>query len=164
MISIADAAQKSKVLHYADLMTTLDMSSVRELEDLIIDCIYNELLSGQLDQLHQQFHVVSCYGRDLRPSEVPLALAKLEAWDRQLQEAQVFIETQVVQGCNQNVKDNYERQVREQAEVEKRRKEVLEDITNPKLGKQKSRGGEGASGMGGIGQMFSGLARGFLNK
>ena len=87
MISIADAAQKSKVLHYADLMTTLDMSSVRELEDLIIDCIYNELLSGQLDQLHQQFHVVSCYGRDLRPSEVPLALAKLEAWDRQLQEA-----------------------------------------------------------------------------
>ncbi len=53
MISIADAAQKSKVLHYGNLMTALDMQTVRELEDLIIDCIYNELIAGQLDQLNQ---------------------------------------------------------------------------------------------------------------
>jgi COP9 signalosome complex subunit 7 len=69
MISIADAAQKSKVLNYSELMRELDMdkNNVRELEDLIIDCIYNELVQGQLDQLNQQFHVVSCYGRDMRP-------------------------------------------------------------------------------------------------
>jgi COP9 signalosome complex subunit 7 len=67
MISVADAAQKSKVLHYAELMRELDFDTVRELEDLIIDCIYNELVAGQLDQLNQQFHVVSCFGRDLRP-------------------------------------------------------------------------------------------------
>jgi COP9 signalosome complex subunit 7 len=48
-------------------MSSLKIDNVRELEDLIIDCIYNELISGQLDQLKQQFHVVSCYGRDLRP-------------------------------------------------------------------------------------------------
>ena len=70
MISIADEAQRSKVLDYDHLMRVLDMpttSSIRELENLIIDCIYNELVSGQLDQLNQKFHVVSCYGRDMRP-------------------------------------------------------------------------------------------------
>ena len=113
MISIADAAQKSKVLHYPELMRELEMETVRELEDLIIDCIYNELIAGQLDQLHQQFHVVSCYGRDLRPQDIGLALAKLEAWDKQLQEAQTFIEARIVTECNNNVKDNYERQVKQ---------------------------------------------------
>ena len=166
MISVADAAQKSKVLHYAELMRELDLDTVRELEDMIIDCIYNELVAGQLDQLNQQFHVVSCYGRDLRPQDIGLALSKLEAWDRQLQEAQTFIESRIVTECNKNVKDNYERQVHEQEEVEKRRKEVIDEMSNPKLGKQKSRVGlpEGMAGMGGIGQMFSGLTRGFLNK
>ena len=49
MISIADYASKSKVLNYATLMGELDLANVRELEDLIIDCIYNELVQGQLD-------------------------------------------------------------------------------------------------------------------
>jgi hypothetical protein len=30
-------------------MRELEMDTVRELEDLIIDCIYNELIAGQLD-------------------------------------------------------------------------------------------------------------------
>ena len=38
--------------------------------------------------------------------------------------------------------------------MEKRRKDVLDDMTNPKLGKNASRGGEGMSGIGGIGHMF----------
>jgi COP9 signalosome complex subunit 7 len=103
MISVADAAQKSKVLDYPTLMRSLDLETVRELEDLIIDCIYNELLSGQLDQLNQSFHVTSCYGRDMRPQDVSDALAKLEAWDRQLEGAQAFIEGKIVAECNKNV-------------------------------------------------------------
>jgi hypothetical protein len=31
-------------------MSSLKIDNVRELEDLIIDCIYNELIEGQLDQ------------------------------------------------------------------------------------------------------------------
>ena len=142
------------------------MDTVRELEDLIIDCIYNELIAGQLDQLNQQFHVVSCYGRDLRPQDIGYALSRLEAWDRQLQEAQSFIEARIVTECNKNVKDNYERQAKQQEQTEKRRKEVLEDFTNTKTGKQKNQSSQGdpLNGMGGIGQMFQGLTRGFLKK
>ena len=108
MITIADAAQRCKVLKYADIAKQIDISqgNVRELEDLIIDCIYNELLSGKLDQLNQQFHVVSVYGRDMRPSDVEGALAKLEAWDRQLQQAQNLFENDIVKKCDGAVAEN----------------------------------------------------------
>ena len=51
MITIAQAAQKDKVLNYSNIAQQIDMpaANVRELEDLIIDCIYNELLNGKLD-------------------------------------------------------------------------------------------------------------------
>ena len=54
MLSIVDFSQKSKVLQYQDLAKALDIpaGNVRELEDLIIDCIYNELVEGKLDQLN----------------------------------------------------------------------------------------------------------------
>lgn len=107
MLSIVAAAQRAKVLGYADLLAALELGSVRELEDLIIDCIYNELVSGQLDQLRQQFHVVSCCGRDL--VDVEAALATLEAWDRQLAGAQAAIEERVISSCNAAVVAGYER-------------------------------------------------------
>lgn len=49
MITITDMASKTKDLGYDTLMRTLDIKDLRELEDLIIDCIYNELLKGKLD-------------------------------------------------------------------------------------------------------------------
>jgi COP9 signalosome complex subunit 7 len=85
MISIVDMAKRSKILNYDNLMRELDISNLRELEDLIIDCIYNELLSGKLDQLNQQFHVVHTYGRDLRESDIDGMLQKLADWDKQLE-------------------------------------------------------------------------------
>ena len=100
MISIVDAAQTMKVLDYKDLMRDLEIGSLRELEDLIIDCIYNDLVAGKLDQLNQRFHVTNCTGRDLRPEDIESALAKLEAWDAQLESAQKFIENKVVNSSN----------------------------------------------------------------
>ena len=47
--AVAFAAQ-SKTLGYDLLMRELQLASVRELEDLLIDCIYTGLISGRLDQ------------------------------------------------------------------------------------------------------------------
>ena len=74
----------------------------------MIDCIYNELLSGKLDQMNKQFHVLNSFGRDLRESNINAMVNKLEAWDKQLEEAQTMIEFQV-KGCNENILNNYER-------------------------------------------------------
>ncbi len=47
-----------QVLPYADLMSQLDIASLRDLEDLLItDCLYAGLLKGRLDQQHRCFQV-----------------------------------------------------------------------------------------------------------
>ena len=89
-------------------MRHLDIQNLRELEDLIIDCIYNELISGKLDQLNQQLHVVHTYGRDLRESDIDTMLKRLEEWDQQLEHSEKFIEKNV-KDCNQSFLNNYER-------------------------------------------------------
>ena len=50
MITIAEMASKQKFLKYTNLTNELDIKDLRELEDLMLDCIYNELLKGTLDQ------------------------------------------------------------------------------------------------------------------
>lgn len=49
MISISEMASKQKTLNYDDLRRELEINDRRELEDLIIDCIYNDLIKGKLD-------------------------------------------------------------------------------------------------------------------
>ena len=141
MISIADMAMKSKVLSYSDLMRDLDIKDLRELEDLIIDCIYNELLSGKLDQLHKQFHVVHTYGRDIRENDMDSMINKLEDWDKQLESAQVMIEKKMKE-CNSSIIHHYERQMKHEYEMRDRREQMLKDIQEDK---------EDMTGSGGMG-------------
>jgi COP9 signalosome complex subunit 7 len=146
------------VLKYSNIAQQIDMpaANVRELEDLIIDCIYNELLSGKLDQLNGQFHVLSVYGRDLRPADIEGALAKLEAWDKQLQQTQTLFENEIMKKCDQSVQENVTRQVKEHTDMIKRREEVLDEITRGDK-KEKSRGPQGAG-------FLTGFTSGFLNR
>ncbi len=109
-------------------MSSLKIDNVRELEDLIIDCIYNELIEGQLDQRGQQFHVTQCFGRDMRAEDIDGCIAKLEEWDRQLEQAQQFMEKEIVAKGNKNVQENYQRQVKESETMAKRREEVINEI------------------------------------
>jgi len=151
------------LLDYSILMASLKIDNVRELEDLIIDCIYNELIEGQLDQRGQQFHVTQCFGRDMRVQDIDGCLAKLEDWDRQLEEAQVFMEKEIVAKGNKNVQDNYTRQVRESEAMAKRREEVITDMqAQSDPSNKKKHSGNQEFGIGGIKSMFKGLAHGFL--
>ncbi len=109
-------------------MAALKIDNVRELEDLIIDCIYNELIEGQLNQRGQQFHVTQCFGRDMRPQDIDGCLLKLEEWDRQLEQAQTFMEKEIVSKGNQSVRDNYQRQINESEAMAKRREEVINEM------------------------------------
>ena len=47
---------------YSDLSQALDISTARELEDLIIDAIYLDLLHGKLDQKEEQLEVTHTMG------------------------------------------------------------------------------------------------------
>ena len=49
MISLAEMASKTKSLNYGHAMVSLDVGTVREMEDLIMDCMYNGLIKGKID-------------------------------------------------------------------------------------------------------------------
>jgi len=56
------------------------MSNVRELEDLIIDAIYLDILRGKLDQKEGQLEVEYTMGRDLEPGKLENILLALQNW------------------------------------------------------------------------------------
>lgn len=54
----------------------IDITTLRILEDVLIDCIYAGLITGRLDQRNKKFHVDTVIGRDVAGDE---ELARLEA-------------------------------------------------------------------------------------
>lgn len=56
------------------------MPTIRELEDLIIDAIYLDVLRGKLDQKEQQLEVEYTMGRDLEPGKLEEVLMALQNW------------------------------------------------------------------------------------
>jgi len=77
LITIADMASKKAVVPYEDMMQALGISEIRQLEDKIIDCIYNDLIKGRLNQKKKSLHVSSTFGRDVQDSAVDDILSKL---------------------------------------------------------------------------------------
>jgi len=79
-LTIVSLAADRRILPYPELLKTLEVSSVRELEDLIIDAIYLDLLRGKLDQKEEQLEVSYTMGRDLEPGKLEQVLAALNDW------------------------------------------------------------------------------------
>jgi COP9 signalosome complex subunit 7 len=67
-------------LPYTTLLSALSLSSIRDLEDLIIDAIYLNLIRGRLDQKEQRLEVEYTMGRDLAPGRIGEVLAALQDW------------------------------------------------------------------------------------
>ena len=66
LLTIASLAAKTKVIKYSDLQAQLNIESVRELEDLIIEGTNVNVLRGKLDQRSSQFEVEFAMGRDIQ--------------------------------------------------------------------------------------------------
>jgi len=79
-LSIVSLAAERRILSYSDLLKALDMPSIRELEDLIIDAIYLDVLRGKLDQSKELFEVEYTMGRDLEPGGLENILVALQNW------------------------------------------------------------------------------------
>ncbi|KAM6493816.1 hypothetical protein JOM56_010177 [Amanita muscaria] len=79
-LSIVTLAAERRILPYSDLLRVLDMPNIRELEDLIIDAIYLDVLRGKLDQNQAQFEVEYTMGRDIEPGKLGNILAALNNW------------------------------------------------------------------------------------
>lgn len=70
LLTIVSLGSSRKTLPYAELMQALDVTTLRELEDLIIDAIYRKLVFGKLDQKNRQFTIDKVIGRDLKEGDL----------------------------------------------------------------------------------------------
>lgn len=79
-LTIVSLATKNKCLPYPILLKELDIRNLRELEDLIIEVIYADIVRGKLDQTDQQLEVDYTIGRDVRPEQVAEIVKVLTDW------------------------------------------------------------------------------------
>ncbi|KAH7923768.1 hypothetical protein BV22DRAFT_1092256 [Leucogyrophana mollusca] len=79
-LSIVSLASERRILPYSFLLQELQMPTIRELEDLIIDAIYLDILRGKLDQKEQQLEIEYTMGRDLEPGKAESVLVALQNW------------------------------------------------------------------------------------
>lgn len=70
----------SQCLPYSLLLQQLELKNVRELEDLLIEAVYCDIIQGKLDQRNQQVEVDCSVGRDLGPNELPNIINTLQEW------------------------------------------------------------------------------------
>ncbi len=69
-LTIISACDSQHFISYDVLLKSLELTSLRELEDLIIELFYLEAVFGKLDQQKRILVVESAIGRDLRREDV----------------------------------------------------------------------------------------------
>ncbi len=96
MMTLVSLASGAKVLPYASLMAELDLPTIRELEDLVIDCTYEKLLAAKLNQKNACVEVEFACARDISQADVASMIQQLTAWntraDQVVQKLQAKIE------------------------------------------------------------------------
>ena len=80
-LTVVALAEGASTLPYEAMMTHLEVPTVRQLEDLLInDCMYTGIVRGKLDQQKRCLEVHYAAGRDIRPGQLVKMLATLKSW------------------------------------------------------------------------------------
>ena len=80
LLTLASLAIHARILPYGLLLEQLRIESVRELEDLIIDGIYAQVIRGKLDQLNSHLTIEYAIARDVNSAAFDRMEDVLEKW------------------------------------------------------------------------------------
>jgi len=114
-LTIITLSEQGKCIPYNTLLQELGMNNLRELEDLIIEGIYSEIIQGKLDQRRALLEVDTTIGRDIRKEDIPTIVATLENWYDTCETVLTSLQTQVDRA---NVAKSQKNQRRETLEQE----------------------------------------------
>uniref|UniRef100_A0A8C6X7L3 COP9 signalosome subunit 7B n=1 Tax=Naja naja TaxID=35670 RepID=A0A8C6X7L3_NAJNA len=114
-LTIVSLASRMKCIPYSVLLKDLDMRNLRELEDLIIEAVYTDIIQGKLDQRNQVLEVDFCIGRDIQRKDISNVIKTLNEWCDGCEAVLLGIEQQVLR-ANQ-YKENHNR-TQQQVEME----------------------------------------------
>lgn len=79
-LTIVSMATGQKSIPLATLGTQLGLTSTRELEDLIIEAMYTDIIHGKLDQKNGILELDHAIGRDIKSEDLPNIVATLQSW------------------------------------------------------------------------------------
>jgi COP9 signalosome complex subunit 7 len=79
-LSIISMASKCRTVSYKTLCQQLGIDNIRELEDLIIEAFYADVIKGKLDQLNNHLEIDFAIGRDVTDHQVDEILNVLDNW------------------------------------------------------------------------------------
>lgn len=94
-LTIVTLATKSKCIPYNVLLIELDIKNVRDLEDLIIEAIYADIIHGKLDQKNSQLEVDYAIGRDIRSDDINIIVNCLQDWCSSCEGVLSCVESQI---------------------------------------------------------------------
>lgn len=114
LLTIVSLATKDKCIQFSDLQASLDVSSARELEDLIIECVYQNLIVGKMDQEGRCLIVESCACRDCREQDIDYIIATLSSWH---ESAHTMLQS--LDGVVQYSHESFDKNKAQQDELEK---------------------------------------------
>jgi COP9 signalosome complex subunit 7 len=79
-LSVVSFSASQRVLSYKGLLKQLEIENVRQLEDLLIDCVYNGLIKAKLDQKSKTVEVFETLGRDVPNEHLDVLINTLKSW------------------------------------------------------------------------------------
>ncbi|XP_012228241.1 COP9 signalosome complex subunit 7 isoform X2 [Linepithema humile] len=110
-LTIVTLATKNKCIPYSVLLEELDIKNVRDLEDLIIEAIYADIIHGKLDQKNSQLEVdYAGLGRDVRPGDMGVVAETLAAWGQACDTVLSCIEQQISRANVEKQKATYHKE------------------------------------------------------
>jgi len=115
-LTIVSLATKRKYIPYELLLNELDMKNLRQLEDLIIEVIYANVVSGKMDQMNNRLEIDHTIGRDIKHEDLKTVTNVLNEWCRNCDNVLRNIELQItnantLKDDNNRLKQSIETQV-----------------------------------------------------
>lgn len=86
------------------LLEELDIKNVRDLEDLIIEAIYADIIHGKLDQKNSQLEVDYAIGRDIRAGDIGVIVSTLQEWCDGCEAVLGCVEVQIIRANSEKNK------------------------------------------------------------
>ncbi|CEG83382.1 hypothetical protein RMATCC62417_17311 [Rhizopus microsporus] len=124
-LTLVSLSEHTQTLDYVFLLNELNITTVRELEDLIMDAMYDGLLTGKLDQRQQQLLVTKAIGRDVRPEQLDEMMETLGAWSAQTARTLARLDANIAH-LQETVQTNQQAKIDFNRQIEDIRKECRE--------------------------------------
>ncbi|GAA6011125.1 hypothetical protein JCM11491_006735 [Sporobolomyces phaffii] len=158
-LTVLSLASETRILPYSTLLTSLEISSIPLLEDLLIESIYSNIFVARLDQKARQLEILSSLGRDVKPVTAPASapesmqldpssssststttsapsistlLSSLEAWQRKIDSLLASLDSHLA-----TLHANAVNQTQKSLEHEQKVRDMVKEVAGAKAAKGK---------------------------